>query len=81
MADKLDLALNSSTVSPNVGTNSMDVELKERHACAAEAPAEVILSRKRKSEKMETDEVVKRPNFPPISADKLTVFSFKICFR
>jgi len=45
-------------------------ELIERHTGAAEAPEKTV-TRKRKQQKMETEDDVKRPSFPPISADKL----------
>ena len=52
--------------------NNMNEELTERHTGAAEAPEKTV-TRKRKQQKMETEDAIKRPSFPPISADKLMV--------
>ena len=57
--------------------NSVNEELIERHTGAAEAPEKTV-TRKRKQQKMETEDDVKRPSFPPISADKLMVGLSKI---
>ena len=73
MAEVATSSTNDKIVGSDKTVKEMDADLNERHTGAAEALEKVVKSRKRKSEKMDTDEEVKRPNFPPISADKLTV--------
>ncbi|XP_065067190.1 RNA-binding protein PNO1-like isoform X1 [Rhopilema esculentum] len=72
MAEAATSSTNDTIVGSDKTVKEMDADLNERHTGAAEALEKVVKSRKRKSEKMDTDEEVKRPNFPPISADKLT---------
>ena len=77
LQDKMDAAMPSSVDNTKVAdmsvTDKTSEKTQDRHTGAAEAPVEVVVSRKRKPDKMETDEDAKRPSFPPISADKLLV--------
>ena len=57
----------------DVNTNSKDDEVESRDTGAAEAPAEVTISRKRKKvqiESMETDTAIKKPSFPPVAVEE-----------
>jgi len=66
------LAVGSSDEVSMAVTQEDGDDSSNRHTGPAEAPLKTVVSRKRKQEKMETDEEnVKRPSFPPISADKL----------
>ena len=73
MSASNDSVANSSHNASDKAIDNMEEELKERHTGAAEAPTEITVSRKRKQEKMDTEDSVKRPSFPPISSDKLMV--------
>ena len=73
MAECKDSVDMSSSSNSDKTADNMDKELKERHTGAAEASTDILVSRKRKQEKMDTEEGVKRPSFPPISARKLMV--------
>ena len=78
MAESSESVLSSFAISSSETSNDMTEKVTERHTGAAEAPTEVAITRKRKSEKMDTEDNVKRPSFPPISADKLTVNTYRL---
>ena len=81
MSSSKDSISTSSHVVSEKTVDNMEEELIERHTGAAEASSEILVSRKRKQEKMDTEDSVKRPSFPPISSDKLMVnFSILLVF-
>eukprot|EP00794_Sanderia_malayensis_P020356 gene20356-22363_t len=72
MSDNMPSTVDSSKDVSMIQTPETNEKLSERHTGPADPPMEKVVTRKRKSEKMDTDESVKRPSFPPISAEKLS---------